>query len=470
MKKINKILIVLFIAVTGMAQDYPWPDLRGNPAGTASIKYSGKAEIKEWHYIYKSGRRYQMGMAVWASPAVAVVGGHPMAFIGGYDQTMHGLDLGTKQTIWQKITNGEIGSAPVIGRVRGLDTVFWTSADRSVYAFTAYNGRKVWITELIPPSSTLGKAHLSSPCLLDGFLYVSCFVFDKSLPHNKQKGYLFKLDMKTGRIVWRAAITSGPISSPVTFKLDGKPYLAVAARRGLLQCFDISGELPKPTWKFQMPHEVLASPAVWRNGKSVLLYLGSKYGNLIAIDAATGKEVWQRMAGNWIDNSACAGIVGGIPTVFVGSHDYQLYAFEALTGKLRWQKVLGGEVFSAPCLFKIDGKPRIAAAALDNHLYVLEADTGRIISAYFTGNPIWDKVAKGETLWGSPVAIEAGENSALVYGSFNDVVYTLPLVKECSLTALARSVSSLWWSLLAVLVIFAGIILPITLSLPGKKD
>lgn len=101
---------------------------------------------------------------------------------------------------------------------------------------------------------------------------------------------------------------------------------------------------------------------------------------------------------------------------------------------------------------------------------VLDAKSGDIITSFFTGQPIWDKVSKGETLWRSSTAIETGDNTVILHGSFNDIVYTLPLTKESSLTAMARSAKSLWWSLLAVLVIFEGVVLPIVITLPLKKD
>jgi hypothetical protein len=92
-----------------------------------------------------------------------------------------------------------------------------------------------------------------------------------------------------------------------------------------------------------------------------------------------------------------------------------------------------------------------------------------VFTAYFTGQPIWDKIAKGETLWGSPAVLEAGENTAVIYGSFNDWVYVIPLAKESSLKAMADSTSSLWWSLLAVFVIFFGIILPVVINFRTEK-
>jgi outer membrane protein assembly factor BamB len=330
--KIPLVMILLFTGLKVLSAGQ-WPCVRGNQEGQASIKYSGGSPINEWHYIYKSGRRYQMGLAVWSSPALAVVGGRPMAFIGGYDQTLHALDLIEKKALWRKISNGEIASAPAVGSVDGTDVVFWGSSDRTVYAFKAFSGQKLWTKELLEASNTLGKVHISSPFLAGGKVYISCFAYDKSLPRNQQKGWLYCLDMKYGTIIWKLSVCSGMLSSPVGFEFNGKLMVAVAARRGLLQCFDVSGTRPHRVWKFQMPHEVMGSPVISK-GRKPVLFLGSKYGNLIAIDAGSGKEIWQKMAGNWIDNTACLGEVNGEKVVFAGSHDYNLYAFRASDGEM----------------------------------------------------------------------------------------------------------------------------------------
>lgn len=459
--------ILLLLAVPAYASE--WVSVRGNAQGHASVAYEGEAELKEWQYTYKSGRRYKPGLAVWASPALAVIAGRPMAFIGGYDQTMHALDLAEKKALWRKVTNGEISSAPAIGRVAGMDVVFWGSADRTVYAYVTYNGRKLWTRELVEATTSLGDVSVSSPLLHDGRLYIACFAYDKSIGRSDQKARLFCLDMRNGDILWDMVVSNGFVSSPVGFELDGRFHIAIAARKGLLQCFDISATQPKRVWQFQMPHEVFGSPAVETNTRDPLLFLGSKFGNLIAIDARTGEEKWQQMAGNWIDNSACIGELDGRNVVFVGSHDYCVYAFAAADGTELWKRNLGGEVYSAPSFFQVDGDAFVVISSLDNHLYVINARDGSIYTSYFTGTPIWDKVPKGETLWGSPAVVVAGINTAAVHGSFNNTVYVLPLMKDCTLRAHARSSASLWWSLLLVMAVFLALLLPAVVIIPSRK-
>ncbi len=468
------LLLLAVFSSCGVARaaDTQWLSGRGGADARAVCAWdqASPGEIREWQFSSKGGRRYKVGLAVWASPAVAIVAGRPMAFIGGYDQTLHALDLLDKRQRWFKITNGEIQEAPAIGQVAGRDVAFWGSADRTVYAHDAATGARLWTHELVPPTSTMGDAILSAPLLCGGTLYITCFVFDKALAREQQTGLLFALEMETGRELWRREVSQGPVGSPVGRMIGGRFLLFVAARKGLLQAFDATPagasratRGPTPLWTYQMPHEVFGSPTVEPEGDSPLLFLGSKFGNLIALDAQTGKERWKRMAGNWIDNSACVGDVDGTSVVFVGSHDYNVYAFRCADGELLWKRHLGGEVYSAPSFFHAGADPAVAVASLDNHVYALNARDGRVITSYYTGQPIWDTVAKGETLWGSPVALEAGEQTALLHGSFNDTVYVLPLTGECSLRAVVRSSASLWIGLGVVGALFLGIVLPLVL-------
>ena len=95
---------------------------------------------------------------------------------------------------------------------------------------------------------------------------------------------------------------------------------------------------------------------------------------------------------------------------------------------------------------------------------MVDAAGGKVITSFFTGQPIWDKISKGETLWGSPAVLEAGTQTAAIYGSFNGTVYILPLLKSCTLQAMVRSSKSLWIGLAVVAVVFLGIVLPIILT------
>ncbi len=430
--------------------------IRKTPGAQASFTTDSENMFPEWHYQWKSRRKYEQGLAVWASPAIGTVGGKVMAFIGGYDQTIHAMDLQSKQAAWRYLTNSEIQNAPAVTEVAGRTTIFFTSSDRSVYAASALTGKLFWTKELAEPTPSQGRAFLGAPAFDNGRIYISSFIYDRSLPGNRQTGALRALDASTGEIIWKTEISGGQLSSPVIWKWENRRFISIAEKRGQLTTFEITTGRPHVLWKFQMPHEVVGSPAILTDHDYPLLFLGSKYGNLIAVEALTGTEKWQKMAGNWIDNTVSTGRTSQGHSVFAGSHDYHVYSFNAATGELRWKTSLGGEVYSAPVFFSAQDRNWILAAALDNHLYLLDAETGNIERVYFTGNPIWDKLSKGETLWGSPAVVEAGENSVAIHGSFNDKVFVIPLFRESQLEATARNPADLWWSLLATALIFLG--------------
>jgi len=457
-------LLLALLALCAMSRaENPWPAARGSAQGEATLNWENAdaMPLAEWHYAWKNNVRYKPGVSVWASPALALLDGRPTVFIGGFDQTLHALDLVDKRVIWRRMTNAEIASAPVVGVVGESEVVFLASNDRTLYALDARTGATRWTRELEPASPTLGEADFTSPLLFGGRLYVAGFVYDRSLARNDQRARLYALDPDTGRLFWRLDIGNGFVSEPIGYTAGTTNFIAVAARKGLLQVFSVNDEKPRLVWDFQMPHEVLGAPAVESGVADPVLVLGSKYGNLIALDAATGRERWKRMAGNWFDNSACIGAVDGTNIVFAGSHDYAVYALRASDGALMWRRPLGGEVYAAPAFFDLDGAPAILAASLDNHVHTLDARTGRIIASYFTGQPIWDKINKGENRWGSPAVVSAGKDTVAVHGSFNATVYTLPLVKPCTLQARARSARGLWISLAVVAALFFGMMLPL---------
>lgn len=463
----------LALAPAMFGQTVAWPSQRNGPAGAAVCEWpafeAGQAPA-EWHFKSKGSRRYERGLAVWASPAAVIVGNRPMAFVGGCDNTMHALDLTTKKRVWFKITNGPIRDAPAVAEVNGEQVVFWGSSDRFVYAHKAADGERLWTRETMAPSATLGDVEIWSPLAHDSVIYITMFAYDRSMPRNLQTGRMAALAAEDGRKLWDTEVTQGPVNSPAGATIDGRFTAFTVARRGQVSAWLVGASGAERAWTAQLPHEALGSPAVLEAADNPLLFIGSKFGNIIALDARTGREKWKYMTGNWIDNSACVARVNGTNMVFVGSYDYHLYAFRAEDGHLLWRKRVGGEIYSAPCFFFDRGMPIVAVAALDNHVYALNAGDGRVETSFFTGQPIWDKVAKGETLWGSPIAIQAGADAIMVHGSYNGFVFTMPMSGDVSIRAKVQRATTLWRALLIVGGAFLFVVIPLMLLLSGAKQ
>ena len=109
--------------------------------------------------------------------------------------------------------------------------------------------------------------------------------------------------------------------------------------------------------------------APWERGR---LWLGSafvaipgeaQWGNVTAIDLATGKKVWQVKTDQPMMGGATA-TAGGL--VFTGEGNGWFKAYDAKTGAVLWQFYCGAGVNSAPSIFSMDGEEFIVVAAGGN--------------------------------------------------------------------------------------------------------
>src|SRR5438552_292446 len=109
--------------------------------------------------------------------------------------------------------------------------------------------------------------------------------------------------------------------------------------------------------------------APWERGR---LWLGSafvaisgeaQWGNVTAIDLATGKKVWQVKTDQPMIGGATA-TAGGL--LFTGEGNGWFKAYDAKTGAVLWQYYCGAGVNAAPSVFSMDGEEFVAVAAGGN--------------------------------------------------------------------------------------------------------
>ena len=132
--------------------------------------------------------------------------------------------------------------------------------------------------------------------------------------------------MKHALAIFLCAAAAGAQAEPM--------FRGNAAHTGL---YDAEGprEFHRVRWAFPTGNRVVSSPVI----QGATLYFGSDDGNVYAVDAATGRQVWKH---------ATRGPVPATPavsgdTVYVGSYDGHFYALNAGTGALRWKFTTGGE-------------------------------------------------------------------------------------------------------------------------------
>jgi outer membrane protein assembly factor BamB len=143
-------------------------------------------------------------------------------------------------------------------------------------------------------------------------------------------------------------------------------------------------------WSYTTGAYVVSSPAV-ANG---VVYVGSDDGNVYALDAKTGANLWSFATGGGASSPA---VVDGV--VYVGSDDDNLYALDAATGNELWSFATGSYVESSPAV----ANGIVYVGSDDDNVYAIDAKTGAKRWTFTTGDPVSNSpaVADGVVYIGS---------------------------------------------------------------------
>jgi outer membrane protein assembly factor BamB len=105
-------------------------------------------------------------------------------------------------------------------------------------------------------------------------------------------------------------------------------------------------------------------------------------GIVTAVDAATGRQIWQKPAppvGPLYGTAISPLVDRGLVIVHVGGHDQgALTAFDAATGEVRWSWDGDGPSYSSPLVAELDGIRQVIAMTQENIVGV-EAETGTLL-------------------------------------------------------------------------------------------
>ena len=172
-----------------------------------------------------------------------------------------------------------------------------------------------------------------------------------------------------------------------------------AAHTGL---YDADGprEFHRVRWAFPTGNRVISSPVM----QAGTLYFGSDDGNVYAVDAASGRQLWKRATKGPVP--ATPAVAGD--TLYVGSYDGHFYALNAGTGAMRWKFATGGERhFEAKGLHGMTptgqtffdlydlylSSPVVAGDSVffgsgDGHMYALDRANGALRWKFKTGDVV----------------------------------------------------------------------------------
>jgi outer membrane protein assembly factor BamB len=152
---------------------------------------------------------------------------------------------------------------------------------------------------------------------------------------------------------------AGMHSSPVI--AGGIIY--VGSRDGNMYAIqESSGQL---LWSYKTGSWVDSSATIVNN----IVYFGSNDGSFTALKAKTGDKLWDIQVKYPVKSSAA--VVDG--KVYFGCDDYSVYCLDAVTGEKIWSKETGGSVTSSPAI----SNGILFCGSVDGNFYGLDAANGR---------------------------------------------------------------------------------------------
>lgn len=257
----------------------------------------------------------------------------------------------------------------------------------------------VWST---PPPRTLyayveGTPYWSSPCLatVEGQPRVFIGCYDNTV---------YAFDGHTGEQAW-AFNTGGAVSAtPVYAVVEGRPMLFVASSDRCIYALDPRAGVPETqrrlwqvetlAWKGTVNPARMANPLVAEVDGKAVLFCGVwnnvrsgtenvQRGEVLALEALTGKEVWRREIGTGAVNTPCFGTVRGEPALFVPYEPGAVFALSARTGKDLWPKPWpsGDEIHSGVSVAAVNGRQLLFMGGRTAWAYCVDAETGREVWA-----------------------------------------------------------------------------------------
>jgi outer membrane protein assembly factor BamB len=326
----------------------------------------------------------QQPKKLWQFNTVDSVDGTPtyadgilyFASLGGH---FYAVDAETGIEKWQFATEEkeEIHSSPAVAN--GM--VYFGSLDGNFYALDATTGKERW-------RFGAGTRVWSVPTWAGGVVYFGA-----------DNGIVYGLDGETGKEVWRFTlapdIDNSVWGAPSVDEATNTVY--IPGRDGLLYAADKATGQEK--WHFDTGYMILSSPAV---ADGVVLFC-NWYPSTFALDAATGKLLWQ-MEGNGSKQDSVA-VHEGVAYFGDESQPY-LLAVEVKTGKLLWKADLGEEADKSPII--AGGLAYITG--FGGGVYGVDIKTGKLAWKYNAGFGLT-----------SPVIA----NGAIYFGSMGDKVFAI---------------------------------------------
>ncbi len=244
------------------------------------------------HYIYgfsaKDGTlkwKTSTGRAVLGSPAIAA----GVAFIGGSDGVFRAVEAETGVIKWTfEPVKGYVSSRPLLYK----NMVVFGSWSNGFYALDQSTGRLIWEWNN-GHANRMFSAGACYPVAVNDRIFVVA-----------PDRFMTALDARDGRVIWREKRDSVRVRESMGLSADGR-YVYVKTMDGNLYGVSASAGAMELSWKsaLQLPYELTPS-AIESYGN--LVFVPSHSGLISAVDARSGRVVWQYKVSNAMVNPVLA--------------------------------------------------------------------------------------------------------------------------------------------------------------------
>ena len=234
-------------------------------------------------------------------------------FVGTADNRVLALSPNSGELQWEFETGHSIWAKPLYHE----GVLYVASLDNVLYALRADSGDEIWRVEL-------GGSIASSPSLDDGVLYVPSF--DRMI---------HALDADSGEELWNAPAEDWVWGSPAVG--DGEVFYGDVAGN----LYAVNAQSGEGLWSTSVQGAIQSSP-LYDDG---VLYLGSgevegeeeeRGGQILALNADDGSEVWRRQAPAPVFTSPLR-VGDNLVVAFLDDEVLQLLVYEVDSGDLTWE-------------------------------------------------------------------------------------------------------------------------------------
>jgi len=201
-------------------------------------------------------------------------------------------------------------------------------------------------------------------------------------------GNFWAINQSDGSVAWKYRVgfhAKGKhiFSSPALYNNQ----LFFGAYDGNFYCLDKS--TGKPQWIFMEADWIGSSPCIADDLGLVFVGLEfglwNKRGGIVALDAETGKKIWEHATPGIVQSSPAYSKKDNV--VVCESNNFSVYGFDAKNGKLLWEFKTEGEVKES---FAFDeSRGVVVFGSFDSHIYILKTKTGELVHKIKTGEAIY---------------------------------------------------------------------------------